>query len=317
MANLQAVTLGKSFRKGMGLKKFYKQLDVQSMIWPGIIFMIIFNYIPMYGIIIAFKDYSIISGFMEAPWVGFKHFTDFLTNEKFYRALGNTLGINIIGLFFSFPAPIIFALLLNEVTNQRFKQFTQSVSYLPHFLSWVIYGGLIMNILAVDTGIINGVLLKIGAIKEPIFFLGEPKYFWFLAVSTQITKGLGWGAIIYLAAIAGVDQQLYEAAIIDGAGRFKRMYYVTLPSISGTVVILLIFAIAGILNSGFDQIWMLQNSLNVSASEVIDTYVYKMGLKQMRFSFATAMGLSRSIIALILLLLANYTSKQVADKGLF
>ena len=203
---------------------------------------------------------------------------------------------------------------MNEITNDKFKRFTQTVSYLPHFLSWVIYGGLIIKILSVETGAVNNYLLKWGIIDEPIFFLGEPKYFWSIAVISALLKELGWSAILYLAAIAGVDQELYEAAIIDGAGRFKRMWHITLPSISGTIVILLIFAISGILSSGFDQIWMLQNPLNVDASEVIDTYVYKVGLQQMRFSYSTAVGLMRSVVAVILLLGANFVSNKITEK---
>ena len=206
---------------------------------------------------------------------------------------------------------------MNEITNDKFKRFTQTVSYLPHFLSWVIYGGLIIKILSVETGAVNNYLLKWGIIDEPIFFLGEPKYFWSIAVISALLKELGWSAILYLAAIAGVDQELYEAAIIDGAGRFKRMWHITLPSISGTIVILLIFAISGILSSGFDQIWMLQNPLNVDASEVIDTYVYKVGLQQMRFSYSTAVGLMRSVVAVILLLGANFVSNKITEKGIF
>lgn len=306
-------------KKGI-FNEIWRQIDIQTMVWPGIIFMLIFNYLPMYGVIIAFKNFVVTSGFQgffTSKWVGLKHFADFLTDPNFYTVLKNTLGINIMGLMIRFPITIIFALFLNEITNDKFKRFTQTVSYLPHFLSWVIYGGLIIKILSVETGAVNNYLLKWGIIDEPIFFLGEPKYFWSIAVISALLKELGWSAILYLAAIAGVDQELYEAAIIDGAGRFKRMWHITLPSISGTIVILLIFAISGILSSGFDQIWMLQNPLNVDASEVIDTYVYKVGLQQMRFSYSTAVGLMRSVVAVILLLGANFVSNKITEKGIF
>lgn len=274
---------------------FFRQIDLQSMILPGILAMIVFNFLPLYGLTIAFKNYRVImgvEGFFTAPWVGFKHFTDFFSSQYFGRVLGNTLGINVLGLAIRFPLTIVFALFLNEIVHNGFKRFVQTVSYLPHFISWVIFGGIIMQLLSIEGGVINNFLLRLGVIDEPIFFMGEPRYFWFLAVFTGMLKEIGWNAILYLAAIAGVDLQLYEAAIVDGAGRFKRMWYITLPSIAGTVVILLIFAISGIFNSSFDQIWVLQNSLNVSRSEVIVTYVYKVGLTQMRFSYATAVSVS-------------------------
>ncbi|TVQ28745.1 MAG: sugar ABC transporter permease [Spirochaetaceae bacterium] len=293
------------------------QLDAQSMVWPGLIFMFIFNFVPMYGVIIAFKDYSIIAGILEAPWAGMRHFQAFITNRQFYNALRNTLGINILGLVVGFPVPIIFALFLYELRSQAFKKLTQTISYLPHFLSWVVYGGLVISLLSTETGAVNALLLGVGLIQEPIFFLGEPRYFWAIAVITNITKTLGWSAILYLAAIAGVDPQLHEAGVIDGAGRFQRMWHITLPAIGGTVFILLIFSISNMLNWGFDQIWMLQNALNVSTSEIIDTYVYKTGLQQLRFSYAAAVGLSRSVVAVILLLFTNWLAGRFADRSLF
>ena len=298
--------------------EFLKQIEIQTMVWPGIIFLIIFSYIPMYGILMAFKRFNLGNPvILTAPWEGFKYFKEFFKDENFFRIMKNTLGMNVIGLIISFPLTITFALFLNELTNKFFKRITQTVSYLPHFISWVVYGGIVINILSTDAGVINDVMMKLNLIKEPIFFLGEPKYFWGVAISSGIIKELGWSAIIYLAAITGVDQEIHEAAVIDGAGRFQRMWYVTLPSISGTIVIMLILAISGMLNSGFDQIYMLQNPLNVSASEVIDTYVYKMGLSSMRFSYATAVGLFKSVIAVILLVSANFASKKIADRGLF
>lgn len=303
-----------------GLVRFRKQLDLQSMILPGVLFMVIFNFLPLYGLSIAFRNYRItmgLEGFFNAPWVGFKYFKAFLNAPSFGRIVGNTLGISLLGLAIRFPITIVFALFLNEVHHQGFKRFVQTVSYLPHFISWVIFGGIIMNLLSTEGGVVNDVLLEIKAIKDPIFFMGDPKIFWMLAVVSGLLKEIGWSAILYLAAIAGIDQQLYEAAIIDGAGRFRRMWSITIPCISGTIVILLIFAISGILNSSFDQIWVLQNSLNLERSEVIVTYVYKVGLTQMRFSYATAVGLMQSILAVILLISANFVSRKVADKGLF
>lgn len=298
-------------------KEFKRQFELHTMLWPGVILMIIFMYIPMYGVIIAFKDFNIASGYFASPWVGFKHFQDFLTDSNFFRILKNTLAINILGLVFGFPAPIIFAILINEIRFVRFKKITQSVSYLPHFVSWVIFGGLIIRLLSVESGAVNDFLVATGILENPVPFMARPQYFWGIAIITSIMKGIGWGSIIYLAAISGVDEQLYEAAFIDGAGRFRRIWHVTLPSITGTIVIFLIFNVSGILSWGFDQIWILQNNLNLQTSEIIDTYVYKIGLVNLRFSYATAVGLMRSVIAVILLLIANTMSKRITEKGLF
>jgi len=304
-------------RKTNYYRIFKKQFEFHTMLWPGIIHLIIFAYLPMYGIIIAFQNYSIVTGFLGSQWIGVKHFVDFLTDPMFYRVLRNTIGINILGLIFSFPAPIIFAILLNEIANPGFKRITQTISYLPHFVSWVIFGGLVIKFLLIDGGVINDLLVSAGILQAPVPFLNRPQYFWPIVIISGLIKGLGWGSIIYLAAITGVDAELYEAATIDGAGRFRRIWHITLPSITGTIVIFLIFSISGILNAGFDQIWMLQNDLNIQASEVIDTFVYKVGLQNLRFSYATAVGLARSVVAIILLIGANKLSNAITEKGLF
>ena len=295
-------------------RPFSRQLDLQSMLLPGVLAMVIFNFVPLYGLTIAFKNYRAvmgIDGFFTAPWAGVEHFRVFLSSEYLGRVVTNTLGISILGLL------IVFALFLNEIVHTRFKRVVQTVSYLPHFISWVIFGGIVMQLLSIENGAVNKVLLQLGLIEDPIFFMGKPEYFWFLAVLTALIKEIGWSAILYLAAISAIDPQLYEAAIVDGAGRYKRMRYITLPGISGTIVILLVFAISGMLHSSFDQIWVLQNVLNVSRSEVIATYIYKVGLVQSRFSYATAVGLLQSVFAVLLLLGANSVSQKLTDKGLF
>ncbi|MCM8901473.1 ABC transporter permease subunit [Caldicoprobacter algeriensis] len=278
--------------------------------------MLIFNYIPMYGIIIAFKDYNIISSFFEAPWAGLKHFSDFFKDDWFPIIMKNTVGISLLKLVFGFPLPIIFALFLNEIRNSTFKRTVQTISYLPHFLSWVVLGGIMITWLS-ESGMINELLVNMGILDKPVAFLGEPKYFWWIATISDIWKGLGWNSIIYLAAISGVDVELYESAIVDGAGRFRRMWSITLPSISGTIAILFILAVSGLLNSNFDQILVLRNSLNASSSEVIDIFVYRMGIQSARFSYATAVGLFKSVIALMLLLLANWVTRKLTGKSLF
>ncbi|WP_343045135.1 ABC transporter permease [Paenibacillus lemnae] len=293
------------------------QFELQSMVVPGLIFLFVFAYIPMYGVLIAFKDYNMFLGITESPWAGLIHFKEFFTDPNFVSVVRNTLAINGLNLLIGFPAPIIFALLLNEITTSKFKRFVQTISYLPHFVSWVVFGGLIITILSPTNGILNFILVELGVLSEPVNFLGEADNFWLILVSGEVIKGLGWGAIIYIAAISGVDQDMYEAATIDGAGRVQKMWYVTLPSIMGTIVIMLIFAISAILNTGFEQILVLQNPLNLETSETIDTYVYKTGLQQMRYSYSTAVGVAKSIVAVLLLLLANYASKKITDKGLF
>lgn len=298
-------------------QRFKSQFALQSMVWPGILFLLLFSYVPMYGILIAFKEYDLFLGVADSPWIGFTHFKEFVNDPNFLNVLRNTLAMNLMGLMLGFPAPIVFALFLNELNKKRFKRFVQTISYLPHFVSWVIFGGLVLTVLSPSNGILNLLLTSLHIIDEPINFIAKPHLFWMIMVSAEILKGIGWGAIIYIAAIAGVDQELYDAAKIDGAGRFGRMWYVTLPAIMGTVVIMLIFAISSILNTGFEQIMVLQNPLNQDVSETIDTYVYKVGLRQMRYSYSTAVGLAKSVVALILLIAANYVSRKVTDNSLF
>ncbi|SDX45966.1 sugar ABC transporter permease [Paenibacillus sp. CF384] len=298
------------------IRKMIGQKYLQVMALLGVAWMIIFNYIPMYSVIIAFKEFDIIHSVHDAPWVGFQHFREFLEDDELPGVIWNTVGMSMIKLIIGFPLPIIFALFLNELRSLKLKKFVQTISYLPHFLSWVILGGILTTWLA-DVGIINNILIALGFIDEPISYLAEPSYFWSIVISSDIWKELGWSAIIYLAAIAGVSPEMYEAATIDGAGRFQKMWFVTLPSIQGTIAILFILAVSGILNSNFDQILVLRNSLNESASNVIDVYVYQTGLLSGRYSYSAAVGLFKSIIALILLIMANQVSKKLNDTSLF
>ena len=313
----ESINFERKKNKDNFIKRFRNQLDIQSMVWPGLIFLLIFSYWPMYGIVMAFQKYDLDKGFMDSAWVGLQHFKVFLSDDKFYRVMRNTLGINMLGMIVGFPATIMFALFLNEIKNMKYKKAVQTISYLPHFISWPIYGAIVITLLSLDTGIINDILVKFNLIDKKIFFMGKPEYFWGIAIITSLLKGIGYNAIIYLAAIAGVSPELYEAATIDGAGRFKRMWYITLPCISATTVIMLIFTISYMLNSGFDQIWMLQNPLNLSMSETIDTYVYKVGIQQFRLSYSAAVGVFRSVLSLILLLSANFISRKLTDKSLF
>lgn len=297
-------------------KKLYEQRHIQIMALLGMAWMIVFNYIPMYGVIIAFKEFNIVKSIGEAPWVGLQHFKEFFQDDNFANVMKNTLGISLIKLLIGFPLPIIFALFLNEIRSIRFKKAVQTISYLPHFLSWVILGGILATWLA-DVGIINHILMALNIIDEPISYLAEPSYFWSIVITSDLWKELGWSAIIYLAAISSVSPELYEASTIDGAGRFQKMWYVTLPCIKATISILFILAVSGVLNSNFDQILVLRNSLNESASNVIDIYVYQTGMQSARYSYSAAVGLFKSVIALILLLIANKVTKKLNDTSLF
>jgi len=314
-ASVSAKKSRKQFFLGL-CRKLYKQRYLQVMALLGVAWMIIFHYFPMYGIIIAFKDFNIVKPVSEAPWTGWTHFKEFLNDDNLGYVIRNTLGMSILKLIIGFPLPIIFAILLNELKSAFFKKWIQTISYLPHFLSWVILGGILATWLA-DVGIVNSLLLKLGLITEPITYLAEPKFFWGIVITSDIWKELGWSAIIYLAAISSISPELYEAATIDGAGRFQKILNITLPSIKGTITILFILSVSGLLNSNFDQILVLRNSLNETASNVIDVYVYQTGLQLGRFSYATAVGLIKSVIALMLLLGANYVTKKLNDTSLF
>ncbi|WP_028562713.1 ABC transporter permease [Paenibacillus pinihumi] len=298
------------------IRRLKQQKLLQLMALSGMVWLLIFHYIPMYGIIISFKEFNIVRSIAQAPWVGLEHFRAFFEDDSLPYVIKNTLGMSLLKLIIGFPLPILFALFLNELRSIRFKKAVQTISYLPHFLSWVILGGILTTWLA-DVGIINKLLLAIGAINEPISYLAEPGYFWAIVISSDIWKELGWSAIIYLAAITSVSPELYEAATIDGAGRFQKMFYITLPMIKGTITILFILAVSGILNSNFDQIFVLKNQLNEISSNVIDTYVYQVGISQSRYSYATAVGLVKSVIAFMLLLGANSITKRMNNTSLF
>lgn len=314
-ASIQAAERTKRTRR----KQFNTTLFLMAML--GVLFLLVFNYLPMFGIIVAFKDMdralNITRALATKPFVGFENFTAFLNDKEFINIMMNTLGMNALQLFVGFPAPIIFALLLNEVIHTGFRKTVQTITYLPYFISWVVFGGIVIGMLSSDGGLINTILLNLGIIDRSIPFTSRPEYFWGIVLTSGIVKGIGWGAVIYLAAITSVDQSQYEAAVIDGANRFQKMWYVTLPNISGTIIVFLLLNISNLLGSNFDQIYILQNSLNYTRSEVIDTYVYKIGIAQMRYSFTTAVGLFKSVIAITLLSLSNLIAKKYLGKGLY
>lgn len=298
------------------MKTFVKQWQLQSMVIPGIVWMSIFCYIPMFWLIIGFMDYSIARPMLDSPFVGLKHFEDFATDERFWRSIRNTLAMSTIKLALGFCIPIVFALLLNEIRSIRFKRTVQTISYLPHFIAWTIFGGIMLSWLG-EGGVVNQLMMGLGLQEREILYNSDPKYFWWITFFSDTLKETGWSAIIYIAAIAGIDPALYEAAELDGANRWQRMWHITVQSIRPTIAILFILAVAGILGSNFDQIFMLKNNMNIKMAESLDLYIYNMGLVSGRHSFSTAVLFARSIVALALLFMANYASKKLSGDSIF
>ncbi|MEF2967129.1 ABC transporter permease subunit [Paenibacillus sp. M1] len=294
-----------------GLRRFFRQIDLQLMVIPALILIFIFSYIPMYGILVAFQDYKIGRSFTSSPWVGFKHFAYFFSSPEFGLVMRNTIVISLLKFLIGFPAPILLALMLNEVRKMAFKRVVQTITYLPHFMSWVILGGLVSALLAVDNGSVNMLLEKLNVIDKPINFLSLPEYFWGILVTTNVWKEIGFGSIVYLAAIAGVDPNTYEAASIDGASRFKQIYLITLPSIMPVVTIFMILAIGNLLSAGFEDILILAaNPAIRDVSDVLDTYVVRVGFNNYRYSYATAVGVFKAVISVGLLTIANFVARR-------
>lgn len=293
-------------------RKKYKQYRVLLvMMVPALIYYIVFHYLPMYGVLLAFKDFKITQGILGSPWAGFTHFEKIFHDSYFYTVLKNTIVISLYKLIFGFPVPILFALLLSEVTNMKFKKVVQTISYLPHFISWVVMAGIFFTIFSLE-GPVNALIKVFGG--EPTLFLADPRYFRTILVVTSIFQGFGWGSIIYFAAISSIDPQLYEAAVIDGAGRFKRMWYISIPMLVPVIAIMLILSMSGILDAGFDQIFNMYNVQVYNVSDIIDTYVYRKGLIDMNYSYATAVGLSKSVVALVLIIVVNRIVKWIGGK---
>jgi putative aldouronate transport system permease protein len=312
-------------KKNGFLVRLRNEKYLQIMALLGVAWMLVFNYAPMYGILVGFKrNYMITQSlfstkFLASPWAasfGFQHFIAFFHDTEFTNIIINTLGISLLKLAVGFPLPIVFALFLNELKSRRFKRAVQTISYLPHFLSWVVLGGILTTWLS-NTGFVNELLIKAGLVEEGITFLAYPQYFWGIVVISDVWKELGWSAIIYLAAITGIDQELYEAAQLDGAGRLRRMWSITLPCIKGTITVLFILAVGGLLNTNFDQILVLWNPLNAPRSTVIDIYTYNVAMRSLRFSYATAIGFFKSVFAFILLFIANNVTKRINEVSLF
>lgn len=281
---------------------------------PGILFFAIFKYVPMYGLKIAFQDYNQYDP-SKSTWVGFQQFIDLFSKQSFIPVLRNTIVISLLKLILGFPIPVILALMMNEMRSLKFKKVSQTLLYLPHFISWVILSGIIMTLLDPDNGMITNFLQMITG--ERIMVLTDSRYFVPMLIITDIYKGLGWGTIIYFAAISGIDPVLYEAASIDGAGKWKQALNITLPSIIPTIIIQFILSCGNILNAGFDQIFMLYTSHVYDVADIIDTYVYRMGIINNDYSFSTAAGMFKSVVAFILIVVVNTIAKKTNNEGLF
>ena len=283
---------------------------------PGLVYIIIFNYVPMYGIQIAFRDYRYTKGIWGSAWVGLKWFKTFFNAPRFWQILKNTLSISLYSLIVGFPLPIILALILNNVKNLKLKKFAQTITYMPHFISTVVLVGMMSIFFSPNSGIVNSLLSYVGG-SGNVYFMGNASYFPHLYVWSDVWQGMGWGSIIYMAALSGVDQELHEAAMIDGANRLKRVWYIDLPAITPTMVIMLILRCGSVMSVGYEKVYLMQNSLNLSTSEVIATYTYKLGLIQQEFGYSSAIGLFNNVINFIILVLVNKLADRISGSSLW
>lgn len=295
----------------------YEQRYLLVLSLPFVAWLILFQFVPIWGWIIAFQDYKVARGVFGSEFVGLRYFVEAFTDGRFWNAFRNTLAMSVLGIITGFTITPFLALMLNEMRNLAFKRTVQTISYLPHFVSWVVVASMVIQSLSTQDGIVNQLLVSLGIVERPIQFMAIPEAFWFIATGASVWKETGWGAIIYLAAIAGVDQELYDAATVDGCGRWRKMWYVTLPGISSTIVVLFIMAIGNLARIGFERQLLLGNSLNVDFSEVIPIYVLRYGIGTGRFSFGTAVGVFNSVVSVALLILANSIARRVRDEGLF
>ena len=314
-ANTQIVAGG---NKKNGHSYFKRYWQLYLLLALPMVYLLTFKYIPMIYIQIAFKKYSIVQSVWEMPWAanhGFEYFIKAFQNRDFIFALRNTLTLNLLDLLVGFPAPIIFALILNELVFKKFKRVVQTIAYMPHFLSWVIIYGLSLQLFAPTNGLVNMVITNLGF--EAIPFLNDSTHWVLTYIFLGVWQSFGWNSIVYLAAIAGINSELYEAASVDGAGRFKKMWHITLPGIKPTIVVLLVMNLGNILGSGFDRPFALQNKLVMDVANVISTFVYKNGIKGLQFSLTTAVGFFQSVICVIFLLLANWISRKLGERGIW
>lgn len=297
-------------KNGLG-QRLWKARYLFLLFLPGLVYFIIFKYTPMFGLLMAFQDYSLKDGILGSDWVGLKHFVSLFSGGDFLLVLRNTVWISFLKILFGFPAPVILALMFNELHTGPYKKVVQSISYIPHFFSWVVMSGMITSMLSPSVGLVNALLQSFGV--EPIYFLADPRYFVGVLVVTDIWKEVGWGSVVYLAALSSVNYEMHEAAIIDGASRLKRMIYINLPSILPTVAIMLILRMGTILDAGFDQIFNLYNTSVYDVADIIDTYTYRMGIGNYQYSFSTAAGMFKSVVGMLMVLFTNFLTKKLSD----
>ncbi|MCT4545164.1 MAG: ABC transporter permease subunit [Vallitalea sp.] len=297
------------------LKLYNKHRMLFFMLLPTLIYFIIFKYGPMYGILIAFKDFYPQKGILGSEWVGLKYFKELFSSIYFLPVLKNTLIISFAKLIIGFPAPIILCLLLNEVKNAKFKKVVQTVSYLPYFISWVVVAGIFIELLSPSRGPINYIIQAMG--MKPVFFVASPKWFRSILVSSDIWKGVGWSSIIYLAAITNINTELYEAAEIDGAGRLRKIWNITLPCIAPIITIMLIFASGHLINDNFEQVYNFLNPNVMKVGDVISTYTYREGLERLNYSYASAVGAFKNVVSFSMVMLVNYISRKVNETSLW
>lgn len=299
----------------ISLKRRCSKHEIWFFIIPALVFYAMFKYKPLYFLQVAFRDYRITRPIEDSPWIGFDQFHVLFSSTDFQHALWNTIIINVYKLVIGFPLPIILALMLNELRSHRFKRISQSILYLPHFISWSVLGGVVYNILSIDHGFVNVILNALG--MKSIFFMGDPAYFRSVLVASEVWRNLGWGTILYLAALTRVDTTLYEAAYVDGASKFQRLFHITLPGISSTIVVLFIIQTGHLLDVGFEQILVMGNVMVQNVSDIIDTYVFRVGLQQGQHSLATAAGLFKTMIAGIMVYGADRLAKRLGHRGIF
>ena len=302
-------------RGAMLWRRIWASKYLYLMFLPVFLYYVIFRYAPMLGLSIAFKNYNAFLGFDKSPWVGFKYFQQFFNSIYLWRLVSNTLLINLYDLVFNFPAAIILALLLNEVQNRRFKKVTQTITYLPYFVSSVVIASMVVQFLSPSSGIINNLIAAAGGERQ--YFLTQPGAFRTIYTLMNLWKNIGWNSIIFLAAISGINGELYEACMVDGGGYLRRMWHITLPGIAGTIVVLLIMRLGHVMDAGFETILLLQNNANLETSDVIGTYVYRRGLKGGEYSYATAVGMFQSVIGFAMVIFANWLSRRYSETSLW
>lgn len=302
----------------IGSKRFWSKYgSFYTMMIPLVLFLAVFCYLPMGGIVMAFQDFRPVRGLFRSKWVGLENFKMVFEDSMFWSRLKNTVIISVLKIIFTAPAPILLALMINEVKNSKFKRIIQTIVYMPRFISWVVVAAIVRSLLNVQNGPVNNLLISLGLIEEPILFMGSKGMFRWLLIGTEVWKTMGWSSIIYLSAMTSINPQLYEAAELDGAGRFQRMWNITLPLIKPTFMVLIIMSMGSILSAGFDQVYAMSNNAVLEVGDIIDTYVYRRGLAEQNYSYAAAVGLFKSVVSVILVCFANWLAKKTDNESLY